>query len=214
MGFWSRRGKDGIVDMGSQEKKTGIRLIMVDLDGTLADTEEANWLAYKEALNEYGHDISYETYCEFCDGKSYRDFLPKILGDDERLTEEVHRIKNSCYPEKLSSAKLNQPLVELLEIAKSFGCRVALVTTAAKENVSSFLGLFKMDEFFDLVITGDDVANGKPSPDCYVMARNHFGVKPEEAIIFEDSKAGLEAARASGSDTYVYHSSKGSESPC
>lgn len=55
-----------------------MKLVIVDLDGTLFDTKDVNYHAYKDAISPYGFDIDYKYYCEFCNGRHYLDFLPQL----------------------------------------------------------------------------------------------------------------------------------------
>lgn len=181
------------------------RLVMVDLDGTLVDTLEANYRAYEKAMNDFGYEISLETYASKCDGRSYKDFLPGLLGGDTRYMEEIHERKKQFYPECLRYAKVNGHLAAILKAMKH-DYHTALVTTASKANVECILERFGLENLFDLVVTQEDVEKSKPDPACYIMAREHFGVKAEDAVIFEDSKTGMEAALASGSDVYMFRS--------
>ena len=59
-----------------------MKLIIVDLDGTLFDTKDVNYHAYKEAIAPYGYDMDYKYYCEFCNGRHYLDFLPQVTTTD------------------------------------------------------------------------------------------------------------------------------------
>lgn len=179
------------------------KLVMVDLDGTLVDTLAANYRAYSQALNEHGYALSLETYAGQCDGRSYKDFLPELLGEGTELMEEIHEKKKRYYPDCLKYAVVNGHLVAMLKAMRR-EYHIALVTTASRANVESILGYFDLESLFDLVVTQEDVKKSKPDPTCYLKAREHFGVKAEDAVIFEDSSTGLKAALASGSDVYMF----------
>ncbi len=179
------------------------KLVMVDLDGTLVDTLVANYRAYSRALNEHGYGLSLETYARQCDGRSYKDFLPELLGGGTELMEEIHEKKKRYYPDCLKYAVVNGNLVAMLKAMRG-EYHTALVTTASRANVESILGYFGLQSLFDLVVTQEDVKKSKPDPTCYLKAREHFGMKAEDAVIFEDSSAGLKAALASGSDVYMF----------
>ena len=55
-----------------------MKLVIVDLDGTLFDTKDVNYHAYKDAITPYGYDIDYKYYCDFCNGRHYKEFLPQM----------------------------------------------------------------------------------------------------------------------------------------
>ncbi len=177
------------------------KLAMVDLDDTLLYTLEANHLAYREALQEQGFDLSLADYAAFCNGRSYKDFLPRIMGVDHPAMSQVHRRKTELYASYMAKARLNQPLVDILQAIRP-EYHLALVTTASRINVERILEKFGLAELFDLLITREDVSVGKPDPSCYRMAMEHFGLSPEDCMIFEDSPSGIQAAMASGCRTF------------
>ena len=174
---------------------------MVDLDNTLVFTMNANFEAYKRALNEHGIDLTPEHYANCCDGKSYRDFLPALVGGSAELTEAIHERKIELYADCLKSAELNRPLVDILRALKS-EYYIALVTTATRRNVERILEHFSLAELFVAVVTQEDVLHAKPDPFCYNMVIERFGVDRSRCIIFEDSASGVAAALASGCQAF------------
>lgn len=174
-----------------------LKLIMVDLDGTLFDTREVNYLAYREAMAPWGYEMDYTYYCESCDGRCYLDFLPSITTDDNQQLNEIHERKKELYRNYLSVARPNTALINLLTIC-SENCRIALVTTASNRNAHDILDKFGITKLFDLIIAGDEVKNAKPDPEGYIKAMQYFGVRAEECVIFEDSDIGFSAARRAG----------------
>lgn len=173
---------------------------MVDLDDTLIFTLHPNHLAYQAALQEQGFDLSLEEYASFCNGHSYKDFLPKIMGADHPAIETVHNRKTELYARHLKSAEVNQALVDILRAIKPM-YYIALVTTASRTNVERILSHFGLDDIFDDLITREDVVKSKPDPTCYLLAMERFGVSRENCLIFEDSPSGIKAALASGCPT-------------
>lgn len=178
-----------------------MKLVIVDLDGTLFDTKNVNYYAYKEALAGYGYDMDYTYYCEFCNGRHYLDFLPQITTTNANLLKEIHDIKKKKYKKFLDKAVLNQRLVDILRALKG-EYKTAVVTTASRENCNDILQQFNLHDLFDLVLTDDDISRSKPSPEGFIKAMKRFDAKPEETIIFEDSSVGIEAAKRSGAFYY------------
>lgn len=179
-----------------------MKLIMVDLDGTLFDTREVNYRAYREAIKSYGFEINYQYYCDFCNGRHYLDFLPQITTGDRNVLLDMHQRKKSAYPKYIGYAKVNRQLVELITVCRA-SCKIALVTTASQKNAYEILDYFKLTGLFDLILTHEDVKKGKPNPEGYVMAMEKFGVSPDECLVFEDSDIGIEAAEKSGATVFV-----------
>lgn len=179
-----------------------MKLIMVDLDGTLFDTKEVNYMAYKEAIKPYGYEIDYEYYCKFCNGRHYLDFLPQITTDDRKILSDMHRRKKEAYSDYLEYARINHSLSDMLKCCKS-EYKIALVTTASKQNAKDILIKFDLVKLFDLILTHEDVTQVKPDPEGFLMAMSHFDAKPEECVIYEDSDVGIEAAQKTGATVFV-----------
>ena len=117
-----------------------MKLMMIDLDGTLFDTKKVNYLAYMEAMQVYGYKIDYEYYCKFCNGKHYMDFLPQISTNDKEILQKIHENKKKIYNKYLNEARLNEKLVDLIRISR-VEYKTALVTTASKKNTYDILEL-------------------------------------------------------------------------
>ena len=178
-----------------------MKLIIVDLDGTLFDTKDINFHAYKEAVEQYGFRIDYDYYCHFCNGKHYMEFLPQITTQDEDILEAMHAHKKKAYKKYISLAVPNHTLIDLLSNMHGV-YKTAIVTTASKENCYDLLKTFNLTDLFDLILTHDDISASKPDPEGFLKAMNYFEAQPDETVIFEDSEVGLEAAKRSGAHYY------------
>lgn len=176
------------------------KLIIVDLDGTLVDTKDINYHAYKDALARYGYEIDYDYFCAYCNGRHYLDFIPQIV-DDESLYPHIHKVKKSRYSAFLKLAKVNNVLVEILRAMKST-YKLAVVTTASRQNCMELLDANELTSLFDLILTREDVEKSKPNPEGFLKAMAYFSAIPENTIIFEDSFVGMEAALAATPNVY------------
>lgn len=178
------------------------KLALFDLDGTLFNTNDANYFAYNTALEEYGYSINYEYYSEYCNGRHYTVFLPNILNNDEELIEEIHNRKKELYHTFLNKVIVNEHLFNIIEsIKKEY--YVAIVTTASRKNTFEILDYFRKKELFDLILTQEDISKPKPNPEGFVKAMNYFNIEPKDTLIFEDSPVGIEAANKSGGTVFV-----------
>ena len=174
------------------------KLALIDFDGTLYDTEAADYAAYESALEYYGHGMSPEFFRDECFGSYYRDFLRKPLGDDyDALIEPVHDRKMTDYPEFFGLIKENTGLVKLLEAIKD-EYYLVIVSTGNRKSMEEILKFFGRRELFDEIIDQNRIAKKKPEPDAFFAAMEQFGVAPENTIVFEDSQLGVQAAVAAG----------------
>ena len=113
--------------------------------------------------------------------------------------EQIHDCKKNKYESCLKYARKNEILFSMIRSLKNEFI-IALVTTASKKNVVDILEAFEVYEYFDLIITQEDVRKTKPDPEGYLLAIEKSKVIKQNAIIFEDSETGMLAAKASGID--------------
>jgi HAD superfamily hydrolase (TIGR01509 family) len=177
-------------------KTPRIRAMLVDFDGTLAGTAIPNAQAYQRALAESGHVASLPEIEEAASGRHWRDFLGRWIPDAD-AAESVAVRKRELYTALVVQADLNRPLVALIRKHQR-GRATALVTTAAAPSTRLYLKTHALEDLFDLVITGEDVVRHKPDPEAYELAAKRLGVEPRHCLAFEDSPAGLTAARSFG----------------
>ena len=181
---------------------SNIKLILLDFDGTLADTRIANGMAYIQALSEVGINISIEEYTAKYFGMRCREFLRDVgIESDDEARKLRHR-KVEIYPNYFDSVRLNTPLWEWCQMMRKGRAKVWIVSTGHIDNITNVMNYLNIKGGVDGVISGDDVVVPKPSPDCFLRAMDIVGATPEETIIFEDSEIGLAAAKGSGA-SYV-----------
>ena len=177
------------------------KIALFDLDGTLYDTRKINYLAYQKALEPFGKAVDYMFFASHCYGRHYGDFLPDIMDSVEHV-EEVHRLKKRFYHDFLAKAVENKHLFQMIQCMKP-EYYIALVTTASRENCEELLKYHNRLGEFDLIIAQEDVKKKKPNPEGYLKAMEYYQISKEDAIIFEDSDAGIEAAKKSGATLFI-----------
>ncbi len=179
-----------------------IKLLISDFDGTLVDTERANFLAYQRVLGEANIRLTAEIYAD-CFGLRVEEFLGRlgIVAPEEIL--RIKKLKSAYYPSYFSELRLNHLLFNFLKACRQSGKRVAIATTSRRENLFNVLNYFDIAGEFDYFVTGEDIQKGKPDPECYLNVMNHFAIPPAQSLIFEDSSFGIQAARDSGANYIV-----------
>ncbi len=197
-----------------------IEALIFDVDGTLADTEEAHRSAFNEAFRQHrlGWHWSREDYRSLLDvtgGKeritAYIDGLG--LRGSERfwlvdLVPELHAEKTRIYGAFVAEGGVPlRPGVEaLLDDALACGCRLAIASTTTAANIDALLhatlGPRGLDRF-SVIACGDQVRRKKPAPDIYKLALANLGLDADRAIAVEDSANGLRSAQAAGLWTLV-----------
>ena len=178
---------------------TDIKLLIFDLDGTIIDSEEANYKAYKNALAEADVELSKDFFIKNCfNGQHYKDFLPLLMpnASDEEI-EKVHDRKQEIYISNMKNISVN-PIIKDIIIEFKNKKKLALATTAGAIAVENVLKAIQLENAFDLILTGNDVKKKKPNPEVFIKCLEHFNIEPYQTVIFEDSDIGLEAANKTG----------------
>ena len=177
------------------------RAVLWDLDGTLTDTMSGHFRAWREVLADEGHALSWEAFAASF-GQRNDTALCSML-DTELPASEVERI--SAIKEERFRALVREEGLELLpgvaarlRASRDAGWQQALVTSAPRANAETMLDVLGITEFFSVVVTGDDVALGKPHPEPFLMAADALNVPPSRCLVVEDSPSGIEAARRAG----------------
>lgn len=174
-----------------------IKGFFFDLDGTLVDTHQANFQAYKRALTEFGVEIDFADFQKTI-GFQAQTFLPWLAPD--LSSDDYHQIakhKAEHYKDLMHLTKLNEGLVNFMALMAGEH-QLVLVTTAKQANAIAVLKHHKLTKYFDHVITAEDVTESKPAPEAYLLALQKTGLQSAEVVAFEDSKAGLQSAEAAG----------------
>ena len=199
-----------------------IRAMIFDLDGTLVQTERLKALSYARAAVELcPHELSEAEVVEaFKDvvGLSRQEVALALVSRFDlegvagaRMAEfgvsapwqAFVQVRLRIYDEMLADPQVllsNQwpHNVALLHEAKKSGCKTALATMSRCDQARRVLEILGFTDAFDFVTTRDDVENGKPDPEIYLLAARELGIPPAECLVIEDSPTGVKAALAAG----------------
>jgi len=180
-----------------------IKGFLFDLDGVIVDTAVFHFQAWRRCAQKLGGDFT-EAQNEELKGVSRVDSLKKIIewtgasvtaDEFEALMVE----KNEWYLElvqELSTADGLPGAVAFLEQAHAQGIKIAL--GSASKNAPMILDKMGLTPLFDAIIDGNNVINGKPHPEVFLKGAAALGLNPEECVVFEDSIAGVQAAKTGG----------------
>ncbi len=179
-----------------------------DLDGVLVDTAKYHYLAWKQLADELGFDFTRQQN-EALKGVSRMRSLELLLGFGGMMgrfsEEEMHDMaekKNRIYVEyvkKLRQEELLPGVKELLERMKDSGIKIAL--GSASKNAEMILEGLGITKYFDAIVDGTMVTKAKPDPEVFLLGAKLLGVSAEECVVFEDSTAGIQAAKRAGMGT-------------
>ncbi|XIA66699.1 HAD family hydrolase [Bradyrhizobium sp. TZ2] len=183
-----------------------IGAVLLDMDGTLLDTERVYFDSLVAALSAHGYTDDTVTLCRAMvglPGPECEAMLHARYGERFPLAD-VSKAFITNRDEILSAGlPLKHGAVELLDALQAAGCPMAIVTSSSQRTTEAHLTLAGIRHRFETILTGDDVARGKPSPDLYLLAAARFGLKPETCVAIEDSNHGVMAALAAGAITIM-----------
>lgn len=172
-----------------------IKLIITDFDGTLVDTFEANYRAYERAFAAVGLSLTRERYRE-CFGFRFDRFMATMGIVDTQISSRIKELKSEYYPRFFEHLQVNGALLGFIRMFRAGGGKTAVASTARRRNLENALKHIGALNDFDLILAGEDVINGKPSPEIYNTVISRLGATPGETLIFEDSPVGLQAAHS------------------
>ena len=171
-----------------------------DQDGLLFDTEVTYQRAWIEAGRRLGREIDPAVPRTFCG------ISPDGIKEIVRRTYPDIDVDAYCslapqisWSEQLSSVPVKKKgLDEMLAFCKANGIRTAVASSSVRRVVEHNLTASGVRDFFDAVVTGDEVEHGKPAPDIFVLAANRLGLDPHDCCVFEDAFSGIKGANAAG----------------
>ena len=174
--------------------------VIFDMDGVLVDSGPAHLESWQRVARKRGVDITAERFRQTF-GMPSRDIVRTFWGD-KLSDEEVARIDEE--KESIYRALINEriPLMpgcrEMLERLRRAGLRLAVASSGSPENLDMVISGGLIANYLQVQVNGFDVAEGKPAPDCFLLAAERLGLPPEKCVAVEDAPVGITAAHAAG----------------
>ncbi len=186
---------------GGQRERNIMGAVLWDLDGTLVDSEEYHWRAWREAMSREGIPITREQFLASF-GQRNDAILPQWLGSDASAgrVQRVGDAKEGDYRRLVRRGGLS-PLPGAAEWVKRLeeeGWRQAIASSAPRLNVDVVLEVLGLGLYFQAIVSAEDVQQGKPHPDVFLVAASRLGVPASQCVVVEDAAAGVEAAGRAG----------------
>lgn len=174
-----------------------IKAVIFDMDGLMIDSERVSYECYKKYMNNLGMDMTVEFYKTLL-GQTVAICKEKFLKEygEEFPYEESVNAMHKMLEEKFvtEGVPIKKGLIELLKYLKENNFKTMVATSSARNRVDIILNQAGVMKYFDDTICGDEVKNGKPNPEVFLKACDKLGVNPDEALVLEDSEAGIQAA--------------------
>jgi HAD superfamily hydrolase (TIGR01509 family) len=174
-----------------------IKAIIFDMDGLMIDSERVTFECYQERLKDMNLTMDEEFYKTLL-GKPIKGIYQRfydVYGNDfpiENVIQDVHQLMAERF--ETEGVPVKKGLVKLLHYLKDNNYKTIVATSSNRDRVDKILSQAKITEFFDDSICGDEVTKGKPNPEVFLKSCQKLGVNVDEAIVLEDSEAGIQAS--------------------
>ncbi len=180
-----------------------MKAVIFDLDGVICFTDKFHYQAWKALADRLGIYFD-EQINNRLRGVSRMASLDIILerADRSYTQEEKDAFaaeKNATYVEllqQMSPADLSDEVKETLNVLRAAGYRLAIGSSS--KNTKLILSRIGLGDFFDAISDGTNITHSKPDPEVFLMAAEMLGLPPEDCLVVEDAKAGIQAAHAGG----------------
>ena len=177
------------------------RAVLWDMDGTLVDSAEYHWRAWRDTMSREGLPITREQFLATF-GQRNDSILQQWLGEKatRELIERIGHAKEMLYRQLMREHGI-APLPGALEwvtLLHRKGWGQAIASAAPRANVETILDALHASESFEAIVSAEDVHRGKPDPEVFLIAATKLAVAPKHCIVVEDAEHGIQAARAAG----------------
>lgn len=177
-----------------------IKAVIFDLDGSLVDSM---WMWHAidiEYLGRFGIEMP-EKLQEEIGGKSFSE-TAVYFKERFALTDTLQKIKDDwnrmAWDKYSNEVPLKEGVTDVLEYCKNHEIRMGIATSNSRELVDNIVSVRQLERYISCIVTGCEVAKGKPAPDVYLEVAKRFEVRPEECLVFEDIVEGIMAGKAAG----------------
>jgi beta-phosphoglucomutase len=188
--------------------------IIFDMDGVLVDAMPFHCKAIQTAAKQEANIDVKQRDVYLLEGMPGEDMVKELLrqkrytgnmveeistddGNSDKLDSVAHRI-NERKKKIFEQINASAPINGAKELISNIHCKKALVSGAAKQEVDSIISKYFGKDAFDVIVTGEDLEEGKPSPDPFRTALTKMGLKESEAIVVENAPLGVKAANNAG----------------
>ncbi|OPJ62363.1 HAD family hydrolase [Clostridium chromiireducens] len=178
-----------------------MKAVIFDMDGVIIDSEPIHFDVDLQTISELGGDISkedLEKYVGTTNEYMYTDIKNKF--NISKSLEEIIHYKVELTKKKIIELDLEpiEGIRELLKELKNKNINTAIASSSPRDFIELVVSKFKLENYIEYIISGEEVKHGKPDPDIYIETAKKLRVSPQECIVIEDSRNGVLAAKAAG----------------
>lgn len=179
-----------------------IKAVIFDMDGVLIDAKEWHYEALNRALALFGYQISRYEHLVTYDGLPTRKKL-EMLSLEQNLPTQLHSFINEMkqlYTMELVYSKC-KPVFQheyALSQLKAMGYKIGVASNSIRHSIEVMMEKSALSQYLDIIMSNEDVTEGKPNPEIYTKSINSLGFTPEQCLVVEDNINGINAAKSAG----------------
>ncbi len=170
-----------------------------DMDGLLFETERLYRESWRTTARDFGFDRVEEFSRDMCGATGQR-IKQVILSYAPHI--DLRRFIDACVARVEAAVAQEVPekpgIREILQYSRTQNCRMAIASSSRRHTIVCNLQSAGILQYFDAIVSGEDITDGKPHPEIYLRAAQTLGLSPQDCYAFEDSKNGIRAAHAAG----------------
>ena len=179
-----------------------IKAVIFDMDGVLIDAKEWHYEALNRALGLFGYTITRYDHLVTYDGLPTRKKL-EMLSKEQNLPVELHSFINEMkqrYTMEIVHSKCKPVFNKeyAMSMLKADGYKIGVASNSVRNSIVTMMEMSDLTKYIDVIVSNQDVKEGKPNPEIYLKAIDGVGVKPEECLVVEDNINGIKAGQAAG----------------
>jgi len=187
-----------MIDEKVADENISFKAVIFDMDGTLIDSVNADFLAWQKVFADYDKSLTFQDYIPLLGIRSFG-VVKEFLEPENKEEQKKVLAKKSFYFREI----IDENGIELIPFAHDFvkllkECNIplALATSSRRAKMEMVMEKVGLLPYFDVIVTAEDVTYGKPSPDIFLKAASMLNVAPEDCIVFEDAVNGIKAAKS------------------
>jgi len=177
--------------------------VILDIDGTLVNSNDATANAWVEAMKDYGYDVPFEKIRPLI-GMGGDRVLPETIGveKESHIGKQISTRRKQIYKDRyLPTLQAFPGAKALLQEMRKHGLKLAVATSAEEDEAKALLKIVGAEDLIDVQTTAYDVKSSKPSPDMIHVTLERIGYSPDEVVMLADTAYDIEAAKNAGVGT-------------